>query len=149
MAPSLDSKQLTFHFRNDYSFAKIKVKIAKEITKHADTINKYSFWKIIMSISINRQATQKNIVVEQNQAKKQQEISKQGVDSTSKNQDSVKLTSQVQNLNNMQATSEPQVNTQKVETLKAAILNGEYKVNTERLAEKLSKFEGDFGKAFA
>ncbi|WP_413701497.1 flagellar biosynthesis anti-sigma factor FlgM [Psychromonas sp. KJ10-10] len=102
-----------------------------------------------MSISINRQATQKNIVVEQNQAKKQQEVSKQGVDSTSKNQDSVQLTSQVQSLNNMQATSEPQVNTQKVETLKAAILNGEYKVNTERLAEKLSKFEGDFGKAFA
>tara|TARA_R110001583_G_scaffold33943_5_gene114572 strand:- start:4415 stop:4723 length:309 start_codon:yes stop_codon:yes gene_type:complete len=102
-----------------------------------------------MSININRQATQKSIIVEQNQAKKQQEVKNQPVDNTAKNQDSVQLTSQVKNLNNMQATSEPQVNKQKVETLKAAILNGDYKINTERLAEKLSKFEGDFGKAFA
>lgn len=102
-----------------------------------------------MSININRQTTQKNIVVEQNQAKKQQDIRKQGVDGTTKNQDSVQLTSQAKNLNKMQATSEPQINKQRVETLKAAILNGDYKINTERLAEKLSKFEGDFGKAFA
>ncbi|MCP4323032.1 MAG: flagellar biosynthesis anti-sigma factor FlgM [Psychromonas sp.] len=102
-----------------------------------------------MSININRQATQKNIVVEQNKAQKQQEVSKQGVSGTDKNQDSVQLTSQAKSLNKMQPSSEPQVNKQRVETLKAAILNGDYKINTERLAEKLSKFEGDFGKAFA
>jgi negative regulator of flagellin synthesis FlgM len=119
------------------------------MVKRADTISMYSFWKIIMSININRQATQKTAIVEQNQAKKQQDVRKQGVENTVKNQDSVQLTSQVKNLNNMKATSEPQVNKQRVETLKAAILNGDYKINTERLAEKLSKFEGEFGKVFA
>jgi len=102
-----------------------------------------------MSININRQATQKNIVVEQNKAQKQQDVSNQGVSATQKNQDSVQLTSQAKSLNKIQPSSEPQVNKQRVETLKAAILNGDYKINTERLAEKLSKFEGDFGKAFA
>ena len=101
-----------------------------------------------MSININRQATQKNIVVEQNQAQIKKNSSKQGVTNTEKNQDSVQLTSQAKNLNKMQSSTEPQVNKQRVETLKAAILNGDYKINTERLAEKLSKFEGDFGKAF-
>ncbi len=101
-----------------------------------------------MSININRQATQKNIVVEQKQAQKQQDVGKQGLNNTVKNQDSVQLTSQAKSLNKMQPASEP-VNKQRVETLKTAILNGDYKINTERLAEKLSKFEGDFGKAFA
>jgi len=102
-----------------------------------------------MSININRQATQKSIVVEQNKNQVKQEAQKQGVGSAGKNQDSVQLTPQAQNLKKMQPASEAQVNKQRVETLKAAILNGDYKINTERLAEKLSKFEGDFGKAFA
>jgi negative regulator of flagellin synthesis FlgM len=102
-----------------------------------------------MSININRQATQKSIVVEQNKNQVKQEAQKQGVNSAGKNQDSVQLTPQAQNLKKMQPASEAQVNKQRVETLKAAILNGDYKINTERLAEKLSKFEGDFGKAFA
>ncbi|WP_022941015.1 flagellar biosynthesis anti-sigma factor FlgM [Psychromonas hadalis] len=102
-----------------------------------------------MSININRQATQKNIVIEQNRTQKQQEVRKQSIDNTGKNQDSVQLTAQAKSLNKMQSPSEPQVNKQRIETLKAAILNGDYKINTERLAEKLSKFEGDFGKAFA
>lgn len=101
-----------------------------------------------MSININRQATQKNIVVEQNRSQKQQDVNKQGVDNTGNNKDSVQLTSQAKTLNKMQPAGEPQVNKQRVETLKAAILNGDYKINTERLAEKLSRFEGDFGKAF-
>ena len=102
-----------------------------------------------MSIDINRQAMQKNIVVEQNKVQKQQDARKEGVTSTGNNQDSVQLTSQAKTLNKMQSAGEPQVNKQRVESLKAAILNGDYKINTERLAEKLSKFEGDFGKAFA
>jgi len=102
-----------------------------------------------MSININRQATQKNIVIEKNQAQKQQDINKSNVSSADKNKDSVQLTSQAKSLNKLQTAGEPQVNKQRVETLKAAILNGDYKINTERLAEKLSKFEGDFGKAFA
>ncbi len=118
------------------------------MVNHADNINMSSFWKIIMSININRQAAQKTIVAEKNNAQKQQDIKKQDVVSA-KNTDSVQLTSQAKNLNKMQPTNESQVNMQRVETLKAAIINGDYKINTERLAEKLSKFEGDFGKAFA
>lgn len=101
-----------------------------------------------MSININRQITQKSIVAEKNNLQKQRDIKKQDVSSTT-NQDSVQLTSQAKNLNKMQPMNESQVNMQRVETLKAAIINGEYKINTERLAEKISKFEGDFGKAFA
>ncbi len=102
-----------------------------------------------MSININHPATQKNIVIEQNKAQKQHNVSKEGVQSTEKNQDSVQITAQAKSLSKMQPSGEPQVNKQRIETLKAAILNGEYKINSERLAEKLCKFESDFGKAFA
>ncbi|WP_028864678.1 flagellar biosynthesis anti-sigma factor FlgM [Psychromonas aquimarina] len=104
-----------------------------------------------MSININQQTTQKNIVIEQNKTQKQQDVRSQGQAGTSSSKDSVQLTSQALNLNKMhkQSPTEPKVNKQRVETLKAAILNGDYKINTERLAEKLSKFEGDFGKAFS
>jgi len=107
-----------------------------------------SFWKIIMSINVNNQTTQKSIIIEQNKAQKQQNISKSSIDSSAKNQDSVQITSQAQSLNKMQSAGEPEVNTQRVEALKAAIINGDYKINSERLADKMSKFEGDFGKAF-
>jgi len=102
-----------------------------------------------MSININRQSAQKSLAVEQNKTQKQQNVSKQTQTAGSSSKDSVQLTSQALNLNKMQGkTTEPKVNTQRIESLKAAILNGDYKINTERLAEKLGKFEGDFGKAF-
>jgi len=100
-----------------------------------------------MSLNINRQATQKNIVIEQNRAQKQQDVKTQN-QTASSSKDSVQLTQQALNLNKMQSPAEPQVNKQRIESLKAAILNGDYKINTERLAEKLSQFEGDFNKAF-
>jgi negative regulator of flagellin synthesis FlgM len=103
-----------------------------------------------MSININRQSTQKSIVIEQNKAQKQQDVNKQKQTAgTGSSKDSVQLTSQALNLNKMQEqTSEPKINSQRIESLKSAILNGEYKINTDRLAEKLSRFEGDFSKAF-
>ena len=102
-----------------------------------------------MSININRQPAQKSLAVEQNKTQKQQNVSKQTQTAGSSSKDSVQLTSQALNLNKMQGkTTEPQVNTKRIESLKSAILNGDYKINTERLAEKLGKFEGDFGKAF-
>lgn len=102
-------------------------------------------------MNINRQTAQKSIAIEQNKTQKQQDAATtEGVkSSTTQAQDSVQLTPQAQSLNKMQSTGEPQVNKQRVETLKAAILNGDYKINTEQLAAKLSKFEGDFGKTFA
>ncbi|WP_354623908.1 flagellar biosynthesis anti-sigma factor FlgM [Psychromonas sp. MME2] len=104
-----------------------------------------------MSININRSGVQKNIIVEQNKAQKQQSLGEQSQTTSASSKDSVQLTSQALNLNKLekQSSSEPQVNKQRIESLKAAILNGDYKINTERLAEKLSKFEGDFSKAFS
>ena len=102
-----------------------------------------------MSININRQNAQKSIAIEQNKTQKQQSMSKPEASSFSTSKDSVQLTSQALNLNKMQGnTAEPKVNSQRIESLKAAILNGDYKINTQHLADKLSKFEGDFGKAF-
>lgn len=109
------------------------------------------FEDIIMSINISRPGVQKNIVIEQNKLQKQQDLRGQNQTSSASSKDSVQLTSQALNLNKLekQTSSEPQVNKQRIESLKAAILNGDYKINTERLAEKLIKFEGDFSKAFS
>lgn len=103
-----------------------------------------------MSININSQAPQSKLVVEQNKAQQQKGANaSESAKTASSTKDSVQLTSQAVNLKQMQKTSsESQVNMKRVETLKAAILNGEYKINSERLAEKLNQFEGDFNKAF-
>ena len=103
-----------------------------------------------MSMNINSQTVQKNIVLEQNKSKTQPSAIAQAKTSSVTNDDSVQITEQALNLNKMQAkTTEPKVNAHRIESLKAAILNGDYKINTERLAEKLNKFEGDFSKAFS
>lgn len=104
-----------------------------------------------MSININRPSVQQNVVVEQNKQQKQQDVRAQNQTTSTNSKDSVQLTSQAMNLKKLekQPESKPQVNQQRIETLKAAILNGDYKINTERLAEKLSQFEGDFNKAFS
>ena len=105
-----------------------------------------------MSININRQAPQSNLNIDQNKAQKQGKAS--ATDNTSKvnsNKDSVQLTSQAVSLNNMQkqTSSESQVDMKRVETLKAAILNGDYKINSEKLANNIGKFETDFNKAYS
>ena len=102
-----------------------------------------------MSITINHQTTHKKVAVESSKTQKQQDITKQTNAPEKHSKDSVQLTSQALNLNKTQElTTEPQVNTKRIASLKAAILNGDYKIDTDRLAEKLSKFEGDFSKAF-
>lgn len=102
-----------------------------------------------MSININNTSLQKNVAVEQNKAQKQRTASPQTQTTASTSKDSVQLTAQALNLNKTQKqTSEPQVNKQRIEALKSAIVNGDYKINSERLAEKLSQFEGEFSKAF-
>ena len=101
-------------------------------------------------MNINSQTVQKNIVLEQHKSKTQPDTTTQTKSSNPVNKDSVEITKQALSLNKMQAkTDEPKVNAKRIESLKAAILNGDYKVNTERLAEKLNKFEGDFSKAFS
>jgi negative regulator of flagellin synthesis FlgM len=103
-----------------------------------------------MSININRQTATNAIAIDQKKAQKQEKVDSQKSTETATNKDSVKLTTQALNLNKMQTdTNEPKVNAQRIEALKSAIVNGDYKINTERLAERLSKFEGDFSKAFS
>jgi len=104
-----------------------------------------------MSININRQTTTNSIAIDQKKAQKQDNVgSQKTAEATTNSKDSVKLTAQALNLNKMQTeTKEPKVNAQRIESLKSAIVNGDYKINTERLAERLSKFEGDFSKAFS
>lgn len=105
-----------------------------------------------MSININRPITQKNLAMEPTKAQTQQDVraTDNKTSAVVSNQDSVQLTPQAMNLNKMQtqAPSESQVNMKRVETLKSAILNGEYKINSERLAEKIGRFEADFNKTF-
>jgi len=105
-----------------------------------------------MSINVNRPSAKSNVVIEQNKVQKQKDTEKSNdTKAASSHNDSVQLTEQAMNLNKMQTAnaSEPQVNMKRVETIKAAILNGDYKINSEQLAEKLGKFESDFNKAFA
>ncbi|GAB2689776.1 flagellar biosynthesis anti-sigma factor FlgM [Aliiglaciecola sp. 3_MG-2023] len=57
-------------------------------------------------------------------------------------QDSVSLTQSAQQLSQVQKkSSEAPVNQEKVDKLKKAIQNGEYRVNPDVLAQKISKLE--------
>ena len=104
-----------------------------------------------MSININNQTTQNKIAIDQNKTTKQDKTNTaDNTSSVRSNNDSVQLTSEAINLNKMQKqiSGEPQVDMKRVETLKAAIMNGDYKINSEQLAEKMGKFETDFNKAY-
>lgn len=62
--------------------------------------------------------------------------------------DSVSLTQQAQSLNQMQRTmaNSPSFNQEKVANIKKAIADGQYKVNPDKLAQKMHSFEEEFGK---
>lgn len=62
-------------------------------------------------------------------------------------QDAVVLTDQAQSLNKLQqkVKDAPGFNQSKVESLKAAIERGEYKVDSERLAKKMVSLESELG----
>jgi negative regulator of flagellin synthesis FlgM len=62
--------------------------------------------------------------------------------SSAPRQDSVSLTSSAQQLSQVQKKStEAPVNQEKVDKLKKAIADGEYKINPEVLAQKIAKLE--------
>jgi negative regulator of flagellin synthesis FlgM len=70
-------------------------------------------------------------------------VSQQSSAQAAPRQDSVSLTQSAQQLNQVQKkASEAPVNQEKVDRLKKAIQNGEYKVNPEALADKIAKLEG-------
>ena len=79
----------------------------------------------------------------QNKGTAAQPANQQSAAQTAPRQDSVSLTQSAQQLNQVQKkASEAPVNQEKVDRLKKAIQNGEYKVNPEALADKIAKLEG-------
>ena len=78
----------------------------------------------------------------QNQAAAQSDAQKAQSKSTAPRQDSVSLTQSAQQLSQVQKKSnDTPVNQEKVDKLKKAIQNGEYRVNPEVLAQKISTLE--------
>lgn len=100
-----------------------------------------------MAININNlnNSSAVNPKVNQNQVK--QENAKQSAPSpqTQVRQDSVSITPQAKQMAELQkkAGNGQEVNEKKVEQLKKAISSGEYKVNPEKLAASIAKFEFD------
>ena len=88
---------------------------------------------------------------QQQQAQAQQAASNQKSQAaaTTPKQDSVSLTQSAQQLSQVQKKgSDAPVNSEKVEKLKKAVQNGEYRVNPEVLASKIAKLESEiFGLA--
>ncbi|WP_100642177.1 flagellar biosynthesis anti-sigma factor FlgM [Alteromonas facilis] len=74
----------------------------------------------------------------------QQAATQQAAVQTAPRQDSVSLTQSAQQLTQAQkkGATEAPVNQEKVDRLKKAIQNGEYRVNPEVLADKIAKLEG-------
>ncbi|MDP2559877.1 flagellar biosynthesis anti-sigma factor FlgM [Psychrobium sp. 1_MG-2023] len=64
--------------------------------------------------------------------------------------DSVSLTKQAQQLHGIREklNNTSSVNQEKVESIRKAIASGDYKVDPEKLAANLAKFEGDLEKIF-
>ena len=78
----------------------------------------------------------------QNQAAGQSDAQKTQANSSAPRQDSVSLTQSAQQLSQVQKKSnDVPVNQEKVDKLKKAIQNGEYRVNPEVLAQKISTLE--------
>jgi len=61
------------------------------------------------------------------------------------NQDSVSITPQAKELNELQkkAGAEPSINQKKIEQIQKAIAAGDYKINPEKLAASIANFEFD------
>ena len=78
----------------------------------------------------------------QNHAAKQSDAQKAQSNSTAPRQDSVSLTQSAQQISQVQKKSnDAPVNQEKVDKLKKSIQNGEYRVNPEVLAQKISTLE--------
>lgn len=78
----------------------------------------------------------------QNQATDQASAQKAQANATAPRQDSVSLTQSAQQLSQVQKKgNDAPVNQEKVDKLKKAIQNGEYRVNPEVLAQKISQLE--------
>ncbi|MGJ8692808.1 MAG: flagellar biosynthesis anti-sigma factor FlgM [Thalassotalea sp.] len=101
-----------------------------------------------MAININNLNSNNAVNQKPNEAQVKQQSAQQNsqLNQTSQvRQDSVSITPQAKQLAELQkkASESPQVNQKKVDQLKKAISSGEYKVNPEKLAASIAKFEFD------
>ncbi|MDO6524937.1 MULTISPECIES: flagellar biosynthesis anti-sigma factor FlgM [unclassified Motilimonas] len=104
-----------------------------------------------MAINMHNVGNRSNLNVEQKQQKQEQltRANEQAPSKPAASKDSVSLTPQAQALNSLKKqSSEPAVNRERVETLKKAILNGEYKIDADKLAKNMTEFEAKFGQSF-
>ena len=84
--------------------------------------------KVDQQNQVKQQASQSNVVAEQ---------------AKTASKDSVSITPQAKQLGELQkkAQDAPVVNQKRVEQLKKAIMSGEYKVDADKLAASIAKFE--------
>lgn len=102
-----------------------------------------------MSINVNNnipkpQIDGQKLQQQQNQSTAQANA-QQAQQTAAPRQDSVSLTQSAQQLTQLQKKNNdsPTINQEKVEKLKKAIESGEYKINPERLAQNIAKFESE------
>ena len=80
----------------------------------------------------------------QNQTAAQTGAQKAAQTTTAPRADSVSLTQSAQQLNQLQRkNADAPVNKEKVDSLKKAIQNGEYRVDPDRLAQKIARLEAE------
>jgi negative regulator of flagellin synthesis FlgM len=102
-----------------------------------------------MAININNlnnsNQVNRNLQQQTNSANKSAQSANNPAQSAKVGQDSVSITPQAKQLSEMQKkdNSAPDVNQKKVEKLKEAIQSGAYKVDPQKLAESIAKFEFD------
>lgn len=100
-----------------------------------------------MAININNLNQNPAVKQQADQAQVKQQVQKAGAELSQAKQvtkDSVSLTPQAKQLNDLQKKSaDPEINQKKVQQLKAAISSGEYKIDAEKLAKNIAGFEFD------
>lgn len=96
-----------------------------------------------MSMNVNNNNVPKPHVDNQKLQQQQNQSTAQAKQAVAPRSDSVSLTQSAQQLTQLQkkGSDTPSVNQEKVDRLKKSIQAGDYKVNPEKLAENISKFE--------
>lgn len=98
-----------------------------------------------MAININNLNTNNQVQQTQQKQVKQQsaETASTNAQVKSSGQDSVSITPQAKQLNELQkkAADAPVINQTKIDELKKAISSGDYKINPEKLAASIANFE--------
>ncbi|MDN4503176.1 flagellar biosynthesis anti-sigma factor FlgM [Alteromonadaceae bacterium BrNp21-10] len=102
-----------------------------------------------MSINVNNNVPKPQVegqkLQQQNNQAAAQNNAQQAQKTAVPRQDSVSLTQSAQQLTQLQkkGNDTPTINQEKVEKLKKAIESGEYRINPERLAQNIAKFESE------